>query len=62
MAQMIPSTKQKHITAVQSRGVDARREGEGSGLDRQFGVDGYRLLDLEWMGSGVPLYSTGNTV
>ena len=33
-----------------------------SRINREFGVSGYKLLHLEWMGSGVLLYSTGNCV
>ena len=62
MAQMILSTKQKQIMAKESRLVVPREEGWGSGMDGQFGVLGYKLLYLEWMGNGALLYSTGNSV
>ena len=38
----------------------AKVEGEGSGMDREFGVGRYKLLLLEWMGNTVLLCSTGN--
>ena len=61
MAQMILFTKQKQIVA-KSRLVVARWEERGSGMDGKFGVGGYKLLYLEWMGNEVLLYSTGNCV
>ena len=40
----------------------AKGEGEGSGMDGEFGVGRCKLLHLEWMGNEVLLYSTGNCV
>ena len=37
-------------------------DGGGSGMDSQVRAFGYKLLYLEWMGSGALLYSTGNCV
>ena len=34
---------------------------EGSGMNGEFGVGRCKLLDLEWISSGVLLYSTGNS-
>ena len=63
MAQTILSTKHKQIRDIESRLVVARLGwGEGCGIDREFGVDGCKLLHLEWIGDGVLLYSTGNNV
>ena len=36
--------------------------GGGSGMGREFGLGGYKLLHLEWMGNGPLLYRTGNCV
>ena len=41
--------------------VDKGEEG-GSGMDGEFGVGGYKLLHLEWLGNGVLLYSTGHSI
>ena len=43
MAQMILFTKQKEITARESRLGPAKGEGEGRGMDGEFGVGGYKL-------------------
>ena len=40
----------------------AKGEGEGSGMDREFGVSRYKLLHLEWISNEVLLYSTGNAI
>ena len=40
----------------------ARVDGGGSGMDGEFGIGGYKLLNLEWMGNELLLYSTGNYV
>ena len=63
MAQMILSTKQKQIKVKESRFVVASREG-GEECDgcRVWGLMDTKLLHLEWTGSGVILYSTGNCV
>ena len=51
MAHMIPFTNQKQIMAKVNRLV-IDREGR-SGMQGEFGVVGFKLLDLEWMGNGV---------
>ena len=51
MAKMIPSTKQKEITAKKSRLVVARGEGGGRGMDGDFGVGECKLtfgIDGQW--------------
>ena len=40
----------------------SQRKRGGSGMDREFGLLGCKLLDLEWMGNGALLYSIGNCV
>ena len=40
----------------------ASGEGEGSGMDWEFGVSRYKLLHLEWISNEVLLYSTGNYI
>ena len=62
MVQMILPTKQKQITAMESRLVVAWGEGKGSGMDGEYGVHGCQLLHLEWISNRAPLYSTGNYV
>ena len=51
MAQMLLSTKQKQIRAIESRLLDARGKRGGSGKDGEFGVGGYKLafgVDGQW--------------
>ena len=47
---------------MDSRNVVAKGDGGRSGMDWEFGVNGYKLLHLEWIGNEVLLYSTGNYV
>ena len=56
---MTLSTKQKQITAKESRLGIPKGEGGGSGMNGQFGC---KLLYLEWMDHGALLYSAGNCV
>ena len=51
MEQMILPTKQRQIPDKESRLVVPREEEGGSGMDRQCGVWGCKLLHLEWMGN-----------
>ena len=37
-------------------------EGRASGVDKECGVSGYKLLHLEWISNEVLLYSTGNSI
>ena len=46
--------------AKESRLVVVRKKRGGSEMDREFGLGGYKLSYLEWMGIGVLLYNTGN--
>ena len=64
MAQIILSTKQKHILDMEIILVLARGVGRGGGkgMDRDFGVGECKLQHLEWMSNGVLLYSIGNYV
>ena len=43
MVHMILSTKQKHITDMESRLVLARGRGRGNGIDQVFEVGEYKL-------------------
>ena len=52
---MILSMKQKQLMAKESRFVIAKVEGEGNGMDGEFGVGGCTLLHLECMGNGALL-------
>ena len=40
----------------------AKGEGEGSGIDRGFGVSRCKLLHLGWINSKVLLYNMGNYI
>jgi len=59
MAQMNLPTEQKqtHRHGEQTCGC----QGGGSGLDGEFGLNGCKLRQWEWMSSEVPLCSTGNS-
>lgn len=56
---MILSKKTETNHGQGEQTCDSRGEGEGSGMDEQFGVFGRKLLYLRWMGNGALLYSTG---
>ena len=62
MAQMILPAKQKQITAKESRLMVPRGEGRNEWNGWAVGVFVCKLLDLEWMGNGALLYSTGDCV
>ena len=46
----------------ENRLVVAKREGTGSGMDREFEVGRYKLLHIKWISNEVLLYSTGNYI
>ena len=50
---------EKKIMDMENRLVVAKGK-QGSGMDLEFGVDRCKLLPLEWISSGILLYSTGN--
>ena len=52
--------KQTHGHGEQTCGCQGG--GEGSGVDREFGVNRCKLLHLEWISEEVLLYSTGNYI
>ena len=52
------STKKK-IMDLENRLVVAW-SGEGSGMDRELGVNGCKVLLLEWIGNEILLFSTEN--
>ena len=45
------------LSDIENKFVIAKGEGEGSGMDRKFGVSRCKLLHLEWMSNEVILYS-----
>ena len=53
MAQMILFKKQKKIKDMESTLVVAGRRGEGSGIDKEFGVGRRKLLHLDWISNEV---------
>ena len=55
-----PIYKTDHSQGQQTCG--SQEGGGGSGMDRQFGVFGCKLLYLEYMDNEALLYSTGNCV
>ena len=57
---LIYKTETDHGHGEQTCGCQGK--GGGCGMNREFGVGGCVLLHLEWMGSGVLLYSPGNCV
>ena len=55
------ATKQKQTHRLREQSCGCKGGGRGgSGMDREFGVGGCKLLHLEWVSSEVLLYSTGN--
>jgi len=47
---------------LENRLVFAKREGEGSGVNWEFGVGRCKLVPLEWISNEVLLSSTGNCI
>jgi len=56
------STEKKKITDLENRLVVAQGKGEGSGSDRELGVNGCKLLLMEWIYNEILLCSTENYV
>ena len=52
----------KKIVDLQNWCVVAKGEGEGGGMDWEFGVHGSRLLPLEWMSNEILLCRAGKNV
>ena len=52
----------KRLTDIENRLVVAMEEGEGSGMDGEFGVGRCKLWHWEWISNEVLLYSTGNSI
>ena len=50
------------LTDIENRFVVAKGQGEGSEMDREFGVSRCKLLHLEWINNEVLLYSTENYI
>ena len=61
MAQMNLSTEKK-IMDLEKRLVVAKGGGRGSGVDWELGVNGCKLLPLEWISNEILLCSTGNYI
>ena len=53
---------ERQIMTMENRLVASSGERRGNGMDGEFGVGGYKLLHLEWMGNGVLLYITGHSI
>ena len=53
---------QKILMDLEDRLVVAKREGERSRMDWEFGVNRCKLLPLEWISNEILLYSTGNYI
>ena len=50
--------KQKQLTDIENSLVVAKGEGEGSGMDWEFGINRCKLLHLKHINNKVLLYST----
>ena len=50
------------LTDTENRFVVAKGEGQGAGMDWEFGVSRYKLTHLEWIRNEVLLYSMGNLI
>ena len=53
---------EKKIMDLQNRLVVAKGEGDGVGVDWEFGVNRCKLLPLEWISNEILLCGTGNYV
>ena len=47
---------------MENRLVVAKGEGDGRGLDGEFGISRCKLVYIEWIDNKVLLYSTGNYI
>ena len=56
------STKQKQIHGHREQTYGCQGEGEGRGMDWEFGIGRCKLLHLEWISDEVLLYSKGNYI
>ena len=52
----------KRLTDLDDELMVARREGQGEGIVKEFGMDLYMLLYLKWITNKDLLYSTGNSI
>ena len=50
------------LTGIENRLVVAKGEGEGGGVDWEFGISRGKLLHIGWIHNKVLLYSTGNNI
>ena len=57
---MNPATKQKQTLRHGEQTYGCQGEGEGSGMDGEFGGSRCKLLHLEWTSNEVLLHSTGD--
>ena len=62
MAQMNLSIEKKHTHGHGEQACGCHEGEKGSGMDWEFGISKCKLLNLEWMGNEVLLYSTGNYI
>ena len=47
---------------IESRLVDAKEEGVGGGMKWEVGISRCKLLYVEWIDNGVPLYIAPGTI
>ena len=57
-----PIYRTERLIDTENKLVAAKGEGEGVGVDWEFGVSRCKLLHLEWISSKVLLYSTENYI
>ena len=53
---------EKQFMDLENRLVVAKWEGEGNGMNWEFGVNRCKLLPLEWISHEILMYSTGNYI
>ena len=61
MTQRTISTKQRFID-IENRHVVTKGDGDGGGMEWEFGVSRCQLLYIEYINNKVLLYSTGNYI